>query len=282
MNTTKKADAPLHGTSAVTAKPSREHSNYNTASVTGQEASPRPSYWAVLPAKVRYDAQLRPNAKLLYAEITALSNAQGYCWISNERLGDWFGLSPKTVGALIQQLGRCGYLTVELIRDEKQAITGRRIWIDRPAAADLDTPILKNEETPLKIEDTPILKNEEKNNTSNMNNTPHNPPKGGRRAKSVPDYEPELFERFWRAYPCHKARQDAIREWDRLRPDRKLMRTMSAALDRAKNSPEWQRGIGIPYACRWLSKRRWTDEEDLRLAENNPPIKAAEEGPEWI
>lgn len=37
----------------------------------------RPGYWAVLPAKVRYDKTLRPNAKLLYAEITALADARG-------------------------------------------------------------------------------------------------------------------------------------------------------------------------------------------------------------
>ena len=37
----------------------------------------RPGYWAVLPATVRYDKTLRPNAKLLYAEITALADANG-------------------------------------------------------------------------------------------------------------------------------------------------------------------------------------------------------------
>ncbi len=43
----------------------------------------RPGYWAVLPATVRYDKTLRPNAKLLYAEITALADARGYCWATN-------------------------------------------------------------------------------------------------------------------------------------------------------------------------------------------------------
>ena len=33
----------------------------------------KPGYWAVLPARVRYDEELRPNAKLIYAEITALA-----------------------------------------------------------------------------------------------------------------------------------------------------------------------------------------------------------------
>lgn len=78
-------------------------------------------------------------------------------------------------------------------------------------------------------------------------------------------WEPEMFERFWTAYPCHKDKASARREWDKLKPDRKLMMNMSAALNRAKTSDEWQRGIGIPYACRWLRNRRWEDEETQEI-----------------
>lgn len=83
-----------------------------------------------------------------------------------------------------------------------------------------------------------------------------------RAAKSVPDWEPELFERFWLAYPRGEDRQGAVREWDALKPSRELMFTMSAALEAQKQTEDWQRGIGIPYACRWLSKKRWTDRVD--------------------
>lgn len=85
---------------------------------------------------------------------------------------------------------------------------------------------------------------------------------------------PELFERFWKAYPCKRDKAAAKREWDKLKPDRELMRVMSAALNRAKTSDEWQRGIGIPYACRWLSHHRWEDEPDMAL-----PRPPAREGP---
>ncbi|MBR1660166.1 MAG: hypothetical protein IJ705_07600, partial [Oscillospiraceae bacterium] len=81
-----------------------------------------------------------------------------------------------------------------------------------------------------------------------------------RKTKSTPDYEPEMFDRFWKAYPRHEDRQSAVAEWDRLRPDPALMRTMGRALERAKASEDWQRGIGIPYAVRWLRRRRWEDE----------------------
>lgn len=43
----------------------------------------KPNYYAVLPACVRYDDRLKPAEKLLFAELTSLSQAEGYSWASN-------------------------------------------------------------------------------------------------------------------------------------------------------------------------------------------------------
>lgn len=39
----------------------------------------RIGYFAVIPATVLFNNELKPNEKLLYALITALSNKEGYC-----------------------------------------------------------------------------------------------------------------------------------------------------------------------------------------------------------
>ena len=245
----------------------------------GSREISKPGYYAVIPAKVRYDETLRPNAKLLYAEITALTSARGYCWASNERLGEFFGLAPKTVGSLIQQLAERGYLAVEMVRNESRAITGRRIWIDRPR--DVAPPILKNEDTPLKNEDTPLLKNEEESIKSDIINPPIAPQ--GACASSTPKWKPERFEAFWRYYPAipdgngrgrRPAKDRAARAWDKLHADDSEIDLMAAALQRQKLSRQWRDGVGIPYASTWLNRREWRDEvEDLRAAEGVGPYE---------
>lgn len=104
-------------------------------------------------------------------------------------------------------------------------------------------------------------------------------PKRKRRAtKSAPDYRPDTFARFWAAYPRGEDKQGAIAAWDELKPDDATLHAMSRALVRQKASEEWQRGIGIPYAVRWLRRRRWEDEIK---APAPPPERAGGDLPVW-
>ena len=231
---------------------------YHECQKTQEELSQRPSYYAVLPAKVRYDEQLRPNAKLLYAEITALANDKGYCFASNAYLAELFGISLRTAQQLIAQLEHRRYVSIAVLRDETQKVVERRIYVDAPKV-DAD-PHEKNFVTPRKKSRDPHEKNCMCNITSN-NTIPPIVPQGGRRrtTKKVAEWKPERFEKFWKFYPRGENKQGAIRAWDRLQPSDELIAEMGCALKKQMTTDAWKRGIGVPYASTWLNNERWKD-----------------------
>ena len=87
----------------------------------------KPSYYANIPANVRY-SDLKPNAKLLYGEITALSNKEGYCFATNRYFAELYGVTKNTVSLWVSQLNNKGFISVTLIKKGEQ-ITERRIGI---------------------------------------------------------------------------------------------------------------------------------------------------------
>ena len=89
----------------------------------------KPGYYAVVPANVRYDEKLRPNAKLLYAEITALCSATGACTARNDYFARLYGLSRKTVSELIRQIAERGYIEIKVQRGENKQVLRREIFL---------------------------------------------------------------------------------------------------------------------------------------------------------
>lgn len=85
------------------------------------------SYYAVLPANVRYDVRLKDKAKLLYAEITGLTNEKGYCWATNNYFAELYHTSKGNVSKLLSQLKEYGYIHIELIRNKETKQVEKRI-----------------------------------------------------------------------------------------------------------------------------------------------------------
>src|SRR5699024_1891412 len=83
--------------------------------------------YAILPAVIRYDNNLTDSEKLLFCELTALSNKKGYCYASNKYLSGIFNVTVDTVSRRINRLKNKGYLHVEMIRDGKK-IKERHIY----------------------------------------------------------------------------------------------------------------------------------------------------------
>ena len=74
---------------------------------------PKPNYYATLPSEVRYDENLKPNVKILYAEITALCGMNGECFASNKYFADLYGKSKGTISGWVSDLVKAGYIKIE-------------------------------------------------------------------------------------------------------------------------------------------------------------------------
>ena len=98
-----------------------------------QTEKPKQSYYAIIPANVRYDKNLTPNAKLLYGEITALCNEKGYCWAENKYFADLYGVSLKSISVWINSLVDNGYIQSEIIyKENSKEIYARQLTIAIP------------------------------------------------------------------------------------------------------------------------------------------------------
>lgn len=247
----------------------------------------RPAYWAVLPAAVRYDPELPPMARLIYAEISALTESRGYCYASNDYFLQLYGMAERTLQRHLKALEDRGYIRIQ---DGSGGRARRKIYAGvNPLAAYPD----KNDGvTPTKMTGPPV-----KNVTQNKkeNRKEEQPPKAPQGAgadyvpKKTTDWKPERFEAFWKFYPLHTNKQRAISAWDRLKPSDELLAVIGRALKRQKaekaaRGEEWKL-----HAATYLNNARWTDEESPTGSAGapfrqggQPRPEGAEEAIEWV
>jgi len=95
----------------------------------------KPSYYAIIPAEVRYSKKLTPNAKLLYAEITALCNMNGKCTASTEYFCRLYEVSRASIQNWLKMLDDNDYIRRVLIyREGSKEILSRYIkLVDKPS-----------------------------------------------------------------------------------------------------------------------------------------------------
>jgi hypothetical protein len=88
------------------------------------------SYYAIIPAFVRYDQTLTPNAKLLYGEITALCNEKGFCFARNKYFADLYNVKTRSITDWIGQLKTRKYIKLKMTyKENSKEIESREIYI---------------------------------------------------------------------------------------------------------------------------------------------------------
>ncbi|HEC2172245.1 TPA: helix-turn-helix domain-containing protein [Staphylococcus delphini] len=165
--------------------------------------SDQPSYYSIITANVRYDNRLTDSEKLLFAEITSLSNKHGYCTASNGYFAKLYEVTKVTISRRIANLKECGYLQVEIIRNGNE-IKQRKLY----PLTEMIRPINANDNTPINNSvNTPIITNVKENNTSinitRLNNTSSN-------SSSATDVTLAHFEEWWTLYDKKLDRKKAF------------------------------------------------------------------------
>ena len=102
----------------------------------------------------------------------------------------------------------------------------------------------------------------------NVINIPPISPKGDKpKKKPETDSFSKSFDDFWKAYPKKVSKSNALKAWKKLKPNDDLVREILSALEKQKQSSQWQKDNGqfIPYPTTWLNGKRW--EDDLNTGE---------------
>ena len=192
-----------------------------------------PNYYAIIPANVRY-ADLKPNAKLLYGEITALSNKHGFCFASNKYFAELYKVNKNTISSWISDLKNYGFVTVKIERNVNNQITKRCIGI-------------------LKKMDNPIHEKLKYNNTS-INTTSNN----------IYIKEKFLNDVMLFDYP-EEMKLDFINYWTEKSSDRvnaKMRYQKQATFDVKLRLDRWAKN-----SVKWNTKKAGTSKLDAQIDE---------------
>lgn len=204
-----------------------------------------PNYYAILPAVVRYDRSLSEMAKLLFAEITALSNKFGYCTASNQYFADLYEKNPQWVSKIIQSIAKAGHIKVEVSENRF-----RKIYPLTPYL-----PIVEN------LEGGRGKTRGGDSGKTLHNNTSINTKVNTKNAESATDitYSKDFLS-FWESYPKKVGKGDAFKAFKKVKGVK--IEVIIKSVEDHIDSKQWkeQEGRFIPNPATFLNQRRFEDE----------------------
>lgn len=241
--------------------------------------------FVVLFRSAAQDDRLSLEARGLFALMVSLPENWSFTVVGLARKA---GCGKNKIRRILEELETVGYLLREQEHREGGQF-GTNIFVLQDEAPPLsqnldngeaDTPTVvpkyRQRQNPSTVFGTVKNKDINKPPIVPLGDAPEDAPKPAQkpaRSREKAPWRPEAFDALWQAYPREgrKAKQRARASWDRLRPDDDLIAAMMRALDAAKRSELWRRGIGIPYVATWINQQRWTDEPDPPAGDVSEP-----------
>lgn len=228
----------------------------------------KPSYYSILPAPVRYSADLNDFEKILFSEISALINHKGYCNASNKYFADLYDKRPEHISKNITNLEKSGFIHRVPIVQGTQVIE-RRIYL-----SDQITVLQKMWGTArfavggtADFAEGGTAQNVKENNTISIhsNSTPHFANAERKRKKEVPQ-NVSAFADFWNAYGYKKDKNAASKAWGKLTAEEQTEALRCAPIYASEtvtvdaDKSHWKPRRKFPAT--WLNSRGWEDYQE--------------------
>ena len=169
----------------------------------------------------------------------------------------------SSIRAGLKKLEQAGYLKRERTRDKTSGRMSAVNWYL------YESPQCENPQVENPQVEKPPVENPHLDNPHLDNPRLENPPQSNTKQSTTkesktkkPNTHANGFEEFWTVYPKKRAKEDARRAWNKLKPDEDLQKTIIQAVNTQKRSKDWTKDGGqfIPYPASWLNGRRWEDE----------------------
>ena len=89
------------------------------------------NYYVIIPERVLHDNRLTPLARLIYGELAALANINGFAWISNQKIANKYDVSLATIKRSLSLLKDFGYIKTEVFyKENSKEVERRNIYIE--------------------------------------------------------------------------------------------------------------------------------------------------------
>lgn len=260
----------------------------------------RKSYTSI-PNSILWDKKLSMKARFLLCFCLSLKEDWKY---SIAGLASAIGSGVDAIKSGLTELEQAGYLIREKGRNELGQMNCIYFIYDEPQAVEkaetadeesqtgktaAENPEWKTRSGKTAAENPTLLNTINKNNKLNINNRESNNTldKGGTTSHSpknnIPDFDREIdvqeqeeyFERFWEAYPRKVKKPVAKIEWRKLPMEVSLYERILTALEKHKQTKQWQDENFIPYPESFLQDERWEDELPEEQQADSDPWEAA-------
>lgn len=228
------------------------------------------SYYAIIPANVRYDKRLCANAKLLYGEITALCNEKGYCWARNSYFTDLYDVSQRSVQKWIKQLIDCGYIESEIIysKDSKE-IEARYLKIPGSSPGGEEKFTGGGEKKFTRGGEKKFAVNNTSNNNTNTNKERKKERKGGEPESKKQDTENLYLEKQTNKKKAPLENQKSFNELIELyTPNKKLQEELKEHL-KVRKAKKALSNHAIKLSLERLDTLANNDEEKIKIVQNS-------------